>query len=604
MAKRLTAALAMLLLVPSLAQAWWNEDWDFRKQISIDTSVTGADIKGAVGNAPVLVRLHTGNFPYFKDAKPDGTDLRFVAGDDKTPLKFHVESYDSVNEIALIWVKLSSVQGNSTSEKFWMYYGNADAPAAQDAGGTWDTQQALVYHFDGEAGAPQDRTAYGNHPGTATAARNPNSLIGGGVRFTGSEYIAINSSPSLVMKPDSGWTFGTWIKPEGSQQEAALLYSRDGNSSLLFGIKDARLFARYRNADGKVAEIPADGTLNLGTWTHVALTLGAGRIAIFINGNETASANAVLTEKGGGLVIGASEGANFFVGEMDEVHIANVARGPDWIKIAARGQGAEGTLLHYGEDEQSQGGGGDSYFSVILQNVTIDGWVVIVLLAIMAAISWVVMFGKGMVINRVRRDNRAFLDAFKKLGARDPDALDAGDSDDDKDLAGSPLSQALFGKHDHFQSSALYHIYHTGITELHNRVGKAVSAQAAGLSHQAVDAIRASLDAAVVRETQKLNGQMVLLTIAISGGPFLGLLGTVVGVMITFAAIAASGDVNINAIAPGIAAALVATVAGLAVAIPALFGYNYLLSRVKECVADMQVFVDEFVTKLAEHYGR
>jgi biopolymer transport protein ExbB len=62
---------------------------------------------------------------------------------------------------------------------------------------------------------------------------------------------------------------------------------------------------------------------------------------------------------------------------------------------------------------------------------------------------------------------------------------------------------------------------------------------------------------------------MVMLTIAISGGPFLGLLGTVVGVMITFAAIAASGDVNVNAIAPGIAAALAATVAGLAVAIPA-----------------------------------
>jgi biopolymer transport protein ExbB len=96
---------------------------------------------------------------------------------------------------------------------------------------------------------------------------------------------------------------------------------------------------------------------------------------------------------------------------------------------------------------------------------------------------------------------------------------------------------------------------------------------------------------------------MVLLTIAISGGPFLGLLGTVVGVMITFAAIAASGDVNVNAIAPGIAAALAATVAGLAVAIPALFGYNWLNTSIKEINADMRVFVDEFVTRIAEHYA-
>jgi biopolymer transport protein ExbB len=96
---------------------------------------------------------------------------------------------------------------------------------------------------------------------------------------------------------------------------------------------------------------------------------------------------------------------------------------------------------------------------------------------------------------------------------------------------------------------------------------------------------------------------MVLLTIAISGGPFLGLLGTVVGVMITFAAIAAVGDVNVNSIAPGIAAALVATVAGLGVAIPALFGYNYLASRVKNISADQQVFADELIAKIAESYS-
>jgi biopolymer transport protein ExbB len=80
-------------------------------------------------------------------------------------------------------------------------------------------------------------------------------------------------------------------------------------------------------------------------------------------------------------------------------------------------------------------------------------------------------------------------------------------------------------------------------------------------------------------------------------------LGTVVGVMITFASIAAAGDVNVNAIAPGIAAALVATVAGLGVAIPALFGYNWLVTRIKNSTTVMQVFVDELVTKTAEAYS-
>ena len=71
--------------------------------------------------------------------------------------------------------------------------------------------------------------------------------------------------------------------------------------------------------------------------------------------------------------------------------------------------------------------------------------------------------------------------------------------------------------------------------------------------------------------------------------------------MITFAAIAAAGDVNVNAIAPGISAALMTTVVGLGVAIPALFGYNWLLTRIRNSTATMNVFVDELVTRLAEH---
>jgi biopolymer transport protein ExbB len=102
---------------------------------------------------------------------------------------------------------------------------------------------------------------------------------------------------------------------------------------------------------------------------------------------------------------------------------------------------------------------------------------------------------------------------------------------------------------------------------------------------------------------QQLAARMVLLTIAISGGPFLGLLGTVVGVMITFAAIAAAGDVNVNAIAPGVAAALAATVAGLLVAIPSLFGYNWLNTRIKAVGADNRVFADEVIARLAEQHS-
>ena len=191
-------------------------------------------------------------------------------------------------------------------------------------------------------------------------------------------------------------------------------------------------------------------------------------------------------------------------------------------------------------------------------------------------------------MNRVDAANRQFMHKFRELST---------------DLGAIDKTQGMADAFKH--SSLVPHSTTSASIELSHRFKDTDAAHHADktLSPQSLDAIRASLDAGLVRENQKLNSLMVLLTIAISGGPFLGLLGTVVGVMITFAAIAATGDVNVAAIAPGIAAALVATVAGLAVAIPALFGYNYLGSRIKSISADMHVFVDEYIARIAETHS-
>jgi biopolymer transport protein ExbB len=175
------------------------------------------------------------------------------------------------------------------------------------------------------------------------------------------------------------------------------------------------------------------------------------------------------------------------------------------------------------------------------------------------------------------------MQAYETLGIDAKDGLDA-----------------LMDRDTAFKQSPSFRIYRQGINEMRRRKTADGKMQ---MNQRAMVAIRAALDAVMIREGQRLNAQMVLLTIAISGGPFIGLLGTVVGVMVTFARIAAAGDVNINAIAPGMAAALLATTAGLAVAIPSLFGYNYLGSKVKELSADMHVFADEFLARLNELYG-
>jgi biopolymer transport protein ExbB len=111
------------------------------------------------------------------------------------------------------------------------------------------------------------------------------------------------------------------------------------------------------------------------------------------------------------------------------------------------------------------------------------------------------------------------------------------------------------------------------------------------------------MEESYIKEDKKLNSWLVLLTMAITGGPFLGLLGTVWGVMNTFAAMAEAGEANIMAIAPGVASALSTTVFGLIVAIPALFGYNFLAGRIKNISADMDIFMDQFLLRIEDIYG-
>lgn len=571
--------IAVLMLLPAISQAWWNEEWQYRKKLTINaTEETQA--------VPLLVRLHTGNFTYFSDVKADGADLRLVAADDKTELKFHIEKFDAVNQMAMLWVQLPSIK---TGETLWLYYGNPKVMASSaNVAGTYDTQQALIYHFEAQ-GAPVDATVYANQPQQFTAESVP-ALIGAGARFNGSNLIQMAPSASLALDPLKGWSFSSWVKMDGTQSEAFVMQL---GSELTLGVNGASPYVSL--GDKKSLSVTE---LVPGAWHHLAVTAGSGRVLLYVDGKESGSITADLVPINSSLTLGSG-----FKGEMDEVQVAATVRSAEWLRFAAAGQSAASTLLTLGDDEAQESAGDEesaSYFGVILQSVTLDGWVVIGILAVMAVISWLIMISKGFLLSRVGRDNKNFLKDFGQLGLDNTDALDANTSDEEQMLENAPFLMALFGKHDHYQSSPIYHIYRTGIHELKLRFGKSAAGQ---LSPQAVAAIRAALDATMVRETQKLNAQMVMLTIAVSGGPFLGLLGTVVGVMITFAAIAASGDININAIAPGIAAALVATVAGLVVAIPALFGYNYLGSRVRDTSVEMQIFVDEFIGKIAEHHG-
>jgi len=598
--RRLLLGALSVLTLAGTAQAWWNSDWSIRKKIVVDTSSQGVAIDGPIGSIAVLIRLHDGDFQ-FEAAREDGSDIRFVTADDKTSLPYHIEKFDSLMSEAFVWVGIPEVKPGAQTV-IWMYYGNNDPKAvkAEDARTTYDANTALIYHFNEKNASFSDASGNGNSSknGNPTA----DAIIGSGLRMGGHTPITIPASASLRTAQDGAMTWEAWVKPTLFAANAIIFSRHEGSGGFVIGMDNGVPFVEVTSPDGARRSATGD-PVPVNTWHHLAIVAAPGKIQVFLDGAPYGAPLAVsLPPLNSDMLLGGNvegDARPGFVGDLDEFEISKATRPDGFIKFAATSQGGSdfaNKLVAIGQDEQTSTWlSGNGTFAILIHSLTPDGWAVICVLAVMAAVSWTVMSTKALYLNKNAKGSDQFMKAWRHV-ATDLTVLDGGDLEHARSLGGrvDRTGQKLL------HHACIYRIYHTGVEEIRHRMSDAEGAKV--LSSQSIQAIRASLDGVLVRETQKLNKLMVFLTIAISGGPFLGLLGTVIGVMITFAAIAAAGDVNVNAIAPGIAAALLATVAGLAVAIPSLFGYNYLISRIKDATSDMHVFVDEFVTKLAEFY--
>lgn len=591
MIARHVIALLPLVLPLHAAEGWWNKEWTQRQKLTLNTGADAAKLSGPLENATVLVRLHDGNFQFAK-AAADGSDLRFVT-DDGTVLPHEVERFDSIVNEAFVWVKLPSLAAGTTTAN--LYYGSAN-PAAVAPAKTADVYDgSLVWHLADRGAAPADATANANNGSIALTA-SEGAIIGSGARLLGAEPVTIAASPSLDFS--RGFTWSAWIKPS-SLQAGAEVFRRGELRILLDQGVPLVVVGNQRSTPGQA--------VTEATWSHLAVTASDGKVSLFVNGEPVSELTVDLPVLDGPLTVGGADAGARFVGEIDELEISQGTRSVDWVKFAAISQGgtdAGQRTVSLGEVESSEGGGGGHsaalehvmLFGDIAKNMMFDGWIAIGLCVIMIVVGWTVAIQKFNYLNSVQKGTRAFLQQWKRLSS-DLTALDHADESSVNSLGGSldPRTQALVKK------SPLYQIYHLGSEEIRHRLERDKN-RTQGLSGRSIQAIRAALDGGLVHETHRLTKGLVFLTISIAGGPYVGLLGTVVGVMITFAIIAKSGEVDVNSIAPGIASALLATVAGLIVAIPALFIYSYLNSRIKETTSGMQVFIDEFVAKMAEFY--
>jgi biopolymer transport protein ExbB/TolQ len=149
----------------------------------------------------------------------------------------------------------------------------------------------------------------------------------------------------------------------------------------------------------------------------------------------------------------------------------------------------------------------------------------------------------------------------------------------------------------------MFAVYQEGCVELDARLkDEASQGRKRFISLKSMEHVKRTLEGAVARECLKLEAGLILLAIAVSGAPFLGLLGTVWGVMDTFARVGQLQHADLPTMAPGVSAALVTTVAGLLVAIPSMFAYNWLVHTLRVRTVELDNFAQDLVSKMETEY--
>src|SRR5881396_2720825 len=213
---------------------------------------------------------------------------------------------------------------------------------------------------------------------------------------------------------------------------------------------------------------------------------------------------------------------------------------------------------------------------------TPEGKITICCLAVVSMLSWTVIITKARQLWRARKRAKKFFAAYRST--RDP--LD------------------LHRKKEEFDGAPAYEVYSTGAEELsyHLQNNPVQFNGKPRISRSAFDFVRVAMERTVSAEGMGLEKGMIILSTAVAGGPFIGLLGTVWGVMETFSAVAKANAATLTAMAPGVAGALIATVIGLLVAIPAMFAYNFMVTQVRGITQQLDDFASEYATQLEHTY--
>lgn len=208
---------------------------------------------------------------------------------------------------------------------------------------------------------------------------------------------------------------------------------------------------------------------------------------------------------------------------------------------------------------------------------------VLYLLILFSVASWGIIVYKFRQLKRAKRESEKFIDVFWER--RNLSSIHEAS----RDLKTSPVAQVF--------RSGYEELVRVSRTKRENPSGESLTTELGG-----VENVSRAMKRATSVEITKLEKYLTFLATTASAAPFIGLFGTVWGIMNAFRGLSVTHSSSIQAVAPGIAEALIATAVGLAAAIPALMAYNYLLQQIKVLSAEMDNFSHEFLNIAERHF--
>jgi biopolymer transport protein TolQ len=223
----------------------------------------------------------------------------------------------------------------------------------------------------------------------------------------------------------------------------------------------------------------------------------------------------------------------------------------------------------------------ESELLTVWRYATPEGKAIIVVLMVFSIFAWSVMASKALQMRRAKKLNLFFEAEFRSQ----KHVLD------------------VYDRRLQVPDCPLFMVYQEGCRELDARLKTPESnVRKRFVSLKAMEHVKRTLERTVAQQALRLESGLILLAIAVSGAPFLGLLGTVWGVMSAFSYVAMKGSADLKTMAPGVSGALITTVAGLLVAIPSMFGYNWLVHNLRVLTVELDNFAQELVSHIETEY--